>query len=85
MSPRFTSFADLLNPVRSDALFQTNWEKEPLHVRRSQPDFYAALLTSDDVEATISSGGLRYPAHTTRPRWRVLSARGFYAEPSLRR
>lgn len=57
-----TSFADLLAPVPNDAFFQRYWEVEPLHIRRSQPDFYAALLTAPDVETAISSGGLRYPA-----------------------
>ena len=62
MSQSPASFAKLLAPMQSDTFFKRHWENEPLHICRSQPDFYASLLTSHDVEQAISSGGLRYPA-----------------------
>ena len=62
MSRSITSFADLLAPFSPAESFKRYWENEPLHVRRAQPRFYEALLTAKDVEAVISSGGLRYPA-----------------------
>jgi Cupin superfamily protein len=62
MSGPILSFADLLAPVRPETFFAQNWEKEPLHIRRSEGGFYENLLTNRDVESVISSGGLRYPA-----------------------
>jgi ribosomal protein L16 Arg81 hydroxylase len=62
MSQCLAAFADLLAPIQSEAFFKRHWENEPLHIRRSQPDFYVSLLTDHDVEEAISSGGLRYPA-----------------------
>jgi ribosomal protein L16 Arg81 hydroxylase len=62
MTGRLSSFVDLLTPVRPELFFKRHWENQPLHVRRSARDYYAELLTNRDVEAAISSGGLRYPA-----------------------
>ncbi len=62
MSQCPASFIDLLVPLPSDVFFKRHWENELLHLRRSEPDFYASLLTKSDVEQTISSGGLRYPS-----------------------
>jgi hypothetical protein len=62
MTGRLSSFADLLIPVRPEKFFERYWESQPLHIQRSESDYYAQLLTDRDVEAAISSGGLRYPA-----------------------
>jgi hypothetical protein len=62
MTGRLSSFSDLVAPVRPERFFEQHWESRPLHVQRSQHDYYAQLLTNRDVEAVISSGGLRYPA-----------------------
>ena len=62
MAGRLSSFADLLVPVRPQRFFEQHWESQPLHVQRSQSDYYAQLLTNRDVETVISSGGLRFPA-----------------------
>jgi ribosomal protein L16 Arg81 hydroxylase len=62
MSGRILTFADLLAPVRPETFFEQYWEKQPLHSRRTESGFYDNLLTNRDVEAAISSGGLRYPA-----------------------
>ena len=62
MSRPFKTFADLLAPLERAAFFETHWEREPLHLQRSDPGLYGALLTPRDVEAAISSGGLRYPS-----------------------
>ena len=62
MSGRIQTFQDLLAPVRAETFFEQNWESKPLHIQRSEGSFYESLLTHRDVEAAISSGGLRYPA-----------------------
>lgn len=62
MTSALKSFADLLAPIELEEFFDAYWEREPLHVQRSDERFYSALLTAADVEAAISSGGLRHPA-----------------------
>ena len=62
MTGRIETFADLLAPVRSETFFEQHRENKPLHIQRSESNFYDNLLTNGDVEAAISSGGLRYPA-----------------------
>jgi ribosomal protein L16 Arg81 hydroxylase len=62
MTGRLAAFADLLAPLRPERFFKRYWESRPLRLQRSQTDYYAQLLTNRDVEAAISSGGLRYPA-----------------------
>ena len=62
MSTPITAFADLIAPIRPETFFSDSWEIRPLHIRRSDSRYYDALLTNGDVEAAISSGGLRYPA-----------------------
>jgi hypothetical protein len=46
MSVRLSSFADLLAPIRQKAFFDQYWECQPLHIRRSDADHYAPLLTT---------------------------------------
>lgn len=62
MSRSIATFADLLAPVSAADFFERYWENEPLNIRRADPHFYEKLLATNDVEAVISSGGLRYPA-----------------------
>jgi ribosomal protein L16 Arg81 hydroxylase len=62
MTGRLSSFADLLVPLQRETFFTRYWESQPLHVQRSESDYYAQLLTNRDLEAAISSGGLRYPS-----------------------
>jgi len=61
MSACVATFADLVAPIEPEAFFEKSWEKEPLHITRSE-DIYESVLTNRDVETVISSGGLRYPA-----------------------
>jgi hypothetical protein len=62
MNGRILTFADLLAPVQPETFFELHWENQPLHIQRAAGDFYENLLTNHDVEAAISSGGLRHPA-----------------------
>lgn len=62
MSRRISTFPDLLAPVETETFFTRHWETEPLHIQRSESSYYEDLLTTADVEAAISCGGLRFPA-----------------------
>jgi hypothetical protein len=62
MGGRLLNFADLLGPFAAETFLEQNWEKEPLHLRSRGPGFYDNILKTRDVDAAISSGGLRFPA-----------------------
>ena len=62
MGANIVSFETMIAPVSTQEFFSAYWEKEPLFIRRSDPGFYDGLLTLQELQNAISSGGLRYPA-----------------------
>ena len=62
MGATIASLESMIAPVSLDEFFARYWEKEPLFIRRSDPNFYDGLLTLGDLQDAISNGGLRYPA-----------------------
>jgi hypothetical protein len=46
--------ARLLHPVLPATFFKDYYEKQPLHVSRNRPDYYASLLTLDQVEPLLT-------------------------------
>jgi hypothetical protein len=77
VSEPIRSFADTIAPVSTAAFFAANWETKPLHISRSQHDFYQQLLTRRDVDRAISSGGLRFPSIQLARGGRFLPAEAF--------
>ncbi len=49
-------------PVEVDDFLAGYWERRPLAVPRDEPGRYDDLLSADDLEQLLTSGGLRYPA-----------------------
>lgn len=45
----------LLNPVNPETFFKEYWEKQPLVVRRAQHEYFAPLLSLDDVDRVITT------------------------------
>lgn len=56
----------LINPVSKETFFNQHWEKQPLVVRRGQPDYFAFLLSLDDVDHAITTLNLNYPNITLK-------------------
>ena len=52
----------LLSPARPEDFFRERWERKPLHVSRNDAQYYADVLTNDDLETMISTTDMRYPA-----------------------
>ena len=50
MSDREFTLTTLLDPIQPEAFFQETWEKQPLLVRREKPDYYAGLLSLEDID-----------------------------------
>jgi ribosomal protein L16 Arg81 hydroxylase len=52
----------LLSPIQTGDFFSGYWERQPLFVRRQQPNFYERLMPASDLEGIISDSDGRYPA-----------------------
>jgi len=55
-------FTRLIEPILPETFFASYWEKKPLHIQRSNEQFYKDIITLDDAQSAIAFGGLRYPA-----------------------
>lgn len=62
MKAKFSSFSSLIEPIQLDEFFSEYWEKKPLHVKRSDKQYYKDLITLGNVQSALSFGGLRYPS-----------------------
>lgn len=51
----------LLSPLSGDEFFESHWEKEPLILRREQPDYYRDLLSLTDLDQIVTGNGIRFP------------------------
>ena len=51
----------LLSPTTRDEFFSSHWERQHLHLRRGQSDFYSSLVTTQDLEQILSHPDARYP------------------------
>jgi len=47
------TLATLLQPIEPAVFFQDAWEKQPLHVSGRKPDYYAGLLSLDDIDELV--------------------------------
>ncbi len=45
----------LIEPVSKELFFNDYWEKRPLVVRREQPNYFASLLSLDEVDRVIAT------------------------------
>ncbi len=69
MSDPARGISYLLDPMPFSAFLEAHWEKEPLHLQRQAPDYYAGLFGLEEVEQYL---------FTVRPRGNALKlvARG---------
>ena len=56
------ALARCLEPRSPDEFLERFWEAAPLLVQRGEPGRFDDLLSEEDVERMVCSGGLRYPA-----------------------
>lgn len=50
--------ARLIGPVPVAEFWQEYWERKPLLIHRESPDYYADLLTLDDIDEVLSLAGV---------------------------
>ena len=56
----------MISPFSKHEFWEDYWEKRPLVVTRSNPDYFGSLLTLDEVDRVITTLGLRYPTITLK-------------------
>src|SRR6185295_2489247 len=54
--PPGAALAQLLNPFPARDFLARHWEKKPLHVKRSLPDWAARLASVHDVDVILATG-----------------------------
>lgn len=57
-----SALARCVEPVEEATFLAEHWERKPLVVERDEPGRFDDLLTTEDVEGLLESGGLRSPA-----------------------
>ena len=56
----------LLNPISKKEFFEDFWEKQPLVIKRSQPNYFNSLLSLDEVDRVLTTLDRRYPDVTLK-------------------
>lgn len=51
----------LISPIKKSEYFEEYWEKRPLVIKRDQPDYFASLLSFEEVDRVITTLDRRYP------------------------
>lgn len=64
----------LINPTRKESFFESAWEKQPLVVKRDQPDYFSPLLSLDEVDRVITTLDRRVPDVTLKNASREITA-----------
>jgi ribosomal protein L16 Arg81 hydroxylase len=64
----------LINPVSKEVFFKEYWEKQPLVIKRNQPNYFSSLLSLDEVDRVITTLDLRYPNVTLKNADREITA-----------
>jgi ribosomal protein L16 Arg81 hydroxylase len=49
------SLAEMIEPIEPEEFFRSHWERDVLVVNRGRPDFYADLLTLDDIDRVVTT------------------------------
>jgi len=56
----------LLDPISKKEFFEDFWEKQPLVIKRSQPNYFNSLLSLDEVDRVLTTLDRRYPDVTLK-------------------
>jgi ribosomal protein L16 Arg81 hydroxylase len=50
---KLKGFADLIHPVTIDNFVDEYWEKQVLHIKRDDPEFFSSLFSIDDLDKLL--------------------------------
>ena len=67
----------MIRPINEQVFFEQYWEKQPLVVKRSRPDYFGSLLSLDEVDRLITTLDLRYPTITLKNAEQLVAAEDY--------
>lgn len=73
----------LLDPIREQTFFEQHWEKKPLVVKRGKKDYFASLLSLDEVDRALTTLNLTYPNITLKNADKNVTAADYTVRGSL--
>jgi hypothetical protein len=56
----------LIHPVSKEHFFESYWEKQPLVIKRNDPNYFNSLLSLDEVDRVLTTLDRRYPDVTLK-------------------
>jgi JmjC domain len=79
-----TALSRCIEPVDEESFLAGTWERRPLLVPRDQEGRFDDLLSLDELERLVTSGGLRYPGFRLVKAGEKLETRGYTSDVSWR-
>lgn len=67
----------LIKPIGTEVFFRDYWEKKVLVVKRGQQDYFASLLSLDEVDRVLTTLDRRYPAISLKNADRLVKPEDF--------
>jgi len=64
----------LISPISQEVFLEEHWEKQPLVVKRNQPNYYSSLVSLDEIDRILTTLDLRYPQITLKNADREITA-----------
>lgn len=55
------NYENILHPLTHEQFFSEHWEQAPLHIERTNPEYFSELLSVADIEALLSAGNQFFP------------------------
>lgn len=82
--PEFYPSLDwLIHPTTKQEFFESYWEKRPLVVKRGQADYFASLLSLDEVDRALTTLSLKYPDVVLKDARREVAAKDYTVDGAL--
>ncbi|MBA2361760.1 MAG: hypothetical protein H0V79_12665 [Actinobacteria bacterium] len=75
-----SALARCVEPTGETEFLAEHWERRPLAIERKDPGRYDDLLSEEDVERLVCSGGLRYPGFRLVKAGEQLPSRSYTAD-----
>lgn len=73
----------LIDPIEKKAFFEQYWERQPLVVKRNQKDYFASLLSLDELDRAITTFNLSYPNITLKNAAKEITAADYTVRGAL--
>ena len=54
-------YENILHPLTLEQFYSQHWEQSPLHIERSNHEYFSELLSVADIEALLSAGNQFFP------------------------